>query len=164
MEFLLPLLGGALGAAFINGAIAVYKLKRDKNDEHSQWLRNQKLTSYVEYLDTCRAIDNFAKTAWRKEKTDRYLELSTLVDAVQVTTARLLAPKSVTEAMDVMLEAVLRLGRLSATQGHPPTHEEFQKLWKDYGDARAHVGVCLRSDLGVKGNMSAAIRFRSWKN
>jgi hypothetical protein len=43
MEFLLPLLGGALGAAIINGVFAFFKLKHDKRVEHDQWLIDHQL-------------------------------------------------------------------------------------------------------------------------
>lgn len=50
MEFWIPLLGGALGAAVINGILALYKLRRDKEEEYKQWTRNEKLKTYTEFL------------------------------------------------------------------------------------------------------------------
>jgi hypothetical protein len=52
MDFWIPPLGGALGAAFINGVVAVYKLQRDRAIEHEQWLRDQKLELYANFLDS----------------------------------------------------------------------------------------------------------------
>lgn len=50
MEFLLPLLGGALGAAAINGVVALYKLRHDVDLEHRQWSRNQRQETYFAFL------------------------------------------------------------------------------------------------------------------
>lgn len=51
MDFWIPLLGGALGAALVNGIVAMYKLRRDREVEHEQWLRDQKLELYANFLD-----------------------------------------------------------------------------------------------------------------
>ncbi|MEW1821750.1 hypothetical protein AB0323_13340 [Arthrobacter sp. NPDC080031] len=50
MDFWIPLLGGALGAALINGIVALYKLKRDRQVEHSQWLRDAKQEAYANFF------------------------------------------------------------------------------------------------------------------
>lgn len=72
MEFLLPLLGGALGAALINGVLAVYKLRHDVDLEHRQWSRNQRQETYFAFLsavtDAKSAFDRaFYDTATNKE-------------------------------------------------------------------------------------------------
>ena len=38
MDLLLPLISGALGAALINGVVALYGLHRERRVEHWQWL------------------------------------------------------------------------------------------------------------------------------
>lgn len=50
MEFWLPLVGGAVGAAVINGIFAFYKLRHDTALEHDQWRRGTKLDEYRAYL------------------------------------------------------------------------------------------------------------------
>lgn len=61
MEFLLPLLGGAVGAAIINGVVGYLRLKADRSDAdskwkreqqeaHETWTRNKKEEAYTEFL------------------------------------------------------------------------------------------------------------------
>ncbi|MEZ2389066.1 hypothetical protein AB6813_05850 [bacterium RCC_150] len=57
MDFWIPLLGGALGAALINGILALHKLRRDRLNEHEQWLRNEKIETYSQYLEIIRLGD-----------------------------------------------------------------------------------------------------------
>lgn len=49
-NFLTPLLGGALGAASINCVVALYKLRRDRQMEQSQWLRDAKQEAYANFF------------------------------------------------------------------------------------------------------------------
>jgi hypothetical protein len=72
MEFLLPLLGGALGAALINGIVAVYKLKRDRLTEHDQWLRDAKLEAYSDFLA---AVSPFKRSRSLREAYDEHYSL-----------------------------------------------------------------------------------------
>lgn len=61
MDFWIPLLGGALGAALINGVLALYKLRHDVDLEHSQWSRNKRQDVYLGYMsavaDTSAALE-----------------------------------------------------------------------------------------------------------
>lgn len=49
-NFLLPLLGGAVGAAIVNGAFAFFKQKSDVSLEHERWQRDQRRVEYGKYL------------------------------------------------------------------------------------------------------------------
>ena len=51
LNFLWPLLGGALGAAVVNSAFAFYKQKSDVRLEHDRWRRDQRQVEYANYLD-----------------------------------------------------------------------------------------------------------------
>lgn len=48
---LLSLIGGAAGAAVINGWFGIFKLKADRVDEYDRWLRNQKVEVYSAFID-----------------------------------------------------------------------------------------------------------------
>lgn len=148
MEFWLPLLGGAAGAAIINGLIALYKLRRDKNDEHSQWLRNQQLAAYVDFLDTCRDLENWTKSAHKIEPPSaRRAEGVALVQSIKVTQLRLLAPKVTREGADLMLNHLLELGKVTSLAGVAPNTTDYQEAFQKYSDARAYVGPMFRKDF-----------------
>ncbi|MBO1269682.1 hypothetical protein, partial [Arthrobacter cavernae] len=58
-DWLLPvlsLIGGAAGAAVINFGFGLWKLKADRKDEHSRWLRDQRQVAYVDYLESTRRL------------------------------------------------------------------------------------------------------------
>ena len=50
LMFLLPLLGGAFGAAIVNSVFAFFKHGRDAALEQEQWRRNQRQAGYANYL------------------------------------------------------------------------------------------------------------------
>lgn len=50
MDFFLPLLGGALGAAFVNGLFTWWKYTAEKKDAVLVWRRDQKTEAYAAFL------------------------------------------------------------------------------------------------------------------
>lgn len=52
---LLSLIGGAAGAAFINGWFGLHKMRRDRADEYDRWLRNEKVEVYSSFVDAALA-------------------------------------------------------------------------------------------------------------
>ncbi|GAT87073.1 hypothetical protein CVCC1112_1732 [Paenarthrobacter nicotinovorans] len=82
MEFLIPLLGGALGAALVNGVLALYKIKRDRQTDHDQWLRNAKLEAYTEFLA---AVSPFKRSrALRQADDEHYGSLYVAIYRLQI--------------------------------------------------------------------------------
>lgn len=67
MEFLLPLLGGAVGAAVIYGLFAYLKTRQDRRVEHEQWLRGQQLTAYADLDRLCKGGRLCVASAYRIE-------------------------------------------------------------------------------------------------
>ena len=62
LNFLWPLLGGAVGAALVNSAFGFFKHGREAALEQEQWRRNQRQTGYATYL---RALAEFQSAVGR---------------------------------------------------------------------------------------------------
>ncbi|SDL90378.1 hypothetical protein SAMN04487916_11756 [Arthrobacter sp. ov407] len=62
LNFLWPLLGGAVGAAIVNSAFGFFKHGREAALEQEQWRRNQRQTGYTDFL---RALAEFESAMGR---------------------------------------------------------------------------------------------------
>lgn len=145
-DWLLPvlsLIGGAAGAAIINFGFGLWKLKADRKDEHSRWLRDQRQVAYADYLGSTRRLfewvsfEGFARLETRDE-------LLTHLGKVETALVRLLAPNEVRDAADAVyrslhflmiskmpLEGDLERGFYSekeAAKRYSETHEELLRL------------------------------------
>jgi hypothetical protein len=110
MEFLLPLLGGALGAAVINGVLALYKLKKDKSDEHWQWLRNQRLDAYATFLEATDKVQRSFIDYKNERKTSE--DVHVLIEAFSVQRLLLLGSSETAEAHELLAEAMIGFGEI----------------------------------------------------
>jgi len=91
-NFLTPLLGvGALGAAFINGTVALYKLKRDKADEHEKWMRDNKQEAYARFVSAVVEASLIRSPAEKAREAQQKA-------AAALSEVRLIGPPEVTEA------------------------------------------------------------------
>lgn len=143
---ILSLIGGAAGAAIINGAFGIKKLKADRRDEHQRWLRDKKQEAYVEFFETSRVVLNLA---FQDVSEGNESQLSDAADAVKGSPIRLLAPTEVIDrfdrAYDVMAEcvAIARNGDLSAED----RTEQLAKLRGDAEGIRIDLAAICRADL-----------------
>jgi hypothetical protein len=151
MEFLLPLLGGALGAAVINGVLALYKLRKDKSDEHWQWLRNQRLDAYVAFLETNDNVQRSFHDLKHQRKTPE--DIYTLIEEMSVQRLQLLGSSETTAAYARVGDAMIRFAEIF--DPIPPELAKLPAAEKTYTAAitalRAAMMEDLRLDKPMKG-------------
>lgn len=142
----LSLIGGAAGAAIINGAFGIKKLKADRRDEHQRWLRDKKQEAYVEFLEGSRVVLNLA---FQDVSDGNLSQLNDAADAVKGSPIRLLAPREVIDrfdkAYDIMAEcvAIARDGDLSPEN----RTEQLANLRGDVEGIRTDLAAICRADL-----------------
>jgi hypothetical protein len=144
---LLSLVGGAAGAAIINGAFGIKKLKADRRDEHQRWLRDKKQEAYVEFFETSRVVLNRAFQDV-PEGNDQS-QLSDAADAVKGSPIRLLAPREIIDRFD---EAHAIMGKCVAIarSGELAPAVRAKRLAELRGDVegiRIDLAALCRADL-----------------
>ena len=150
------LIGGAGGAAIINGAFGIKKLKADRVDEHQRWLRDQRQVAYVAVLDSTRHVYEWLtfKGLGTQENRDELLLHLGKVDMAMV---RLLGPKDISDAADALYRSlqdmmVAKMAPIAVAQAAPvdlaigiPSEEEALNR---YGAAKKELLRLCREDLG----------------
>lgn len=143
MEFLLPLLGGALGAAIINGILALYKLKKDKSDEHWQWLRNQRLDAYVAFLETNDNVQRAFHDLKHQRKTPE--DIYMLIEEISVQRLQLLGSSETVAAYERVGDAMTGFARIFVPV--PPELAKMPAAEKTYLEAIAALRAAMMDDL-----------------
>jgi hypothetical protein len=148
MEFLLPLLGGALGAALINGVFAFFKSKHDKRAEHDQWLRDKQVTAYAELIDSVKAATLWANDAYKIESDQtRHDEGLKVMGSLKSGHLVMLAPDATLKAADDMITSLYNFVQEVSTHGHPTGSREFRSLFDDFGAKQLVFNGRCRKDF-----------------
>lgn len=118
----LSLIGGAAGAAIINGWFGIKKLKADRHDEHYRWLRDKRQEAYVEFFEATRLVLSLAAEA---DTDERRATLSDKGNEIKGSPIRLLAPEPILTLVEEVHEDVQAFV-LAATDSDLPseTREE----------------------------------------
>lgn len=111
---LLSLIGGAAGAAIINGWFGLHKMGRDRTDEYDRWLRNEKVEVYSSFVDAALAAYDTVPLLRPKDPD----ELHKMREDQQIPLARILmigsedVRKAAQDLADARLSWLLDLGGL----------------------------------------------------
>ncbi|MCZ9882021.1 hypothetical protein [Arthrobacter sp. B2a2-09] len=146
MDFWIPLLGGALGAALINGILALYKLRRDREVEHDQWLRNEKRDVYQEYLKSGNYLSRFVSLVperWHLMKDDMKMHVKILLsDDIDF-----FVPKHLDAPLRAFGAAVTNAFAYEERTTEGLTREQARE---DFEEAYQILRKAMRKDLGIK--------------
>lgn len=145
MEFLLPLLGGAFGAAVINGILALYKLGKDKSDEHWQWLRNQRLDAYVRFLETTDKLQRTFHELKHQRKTPE--DIYTLIEEMSVQRIQLLGSSATTSACERVGDTMIAFAKIF--DPIPPELDKVPAAEKANSAAITALRAAMICDLGL---------------
>ncbi|WP_457950428.1 hypothetical protein ACTAQI_07550 [Pseudarthrobacter sp. alpha12b] len=140
MEFLLPLLGGALGAALINGIIALYKLNRDKSDEHDKWLRDNKQEAYARFIS---AVVEASLTLGPDDKALAAQQKA----AVALSEIRLIGPANVRDAALVLTRLSGTMFRLASERRQMMPEFDANKSKIEEADMKMSAAIAELPDL-----------------
>lgn len=148
MDFWIPLLGGALGAALINGVFAFFKLRHDKLTEHGQWLRDQQLTAYADLVDSTQAAMQWVSSAHkiesRQARNDAGLAMMASTKAGQLV---MLAPTATLNAANDMINSLHDIAGQVSTHGYPPGSPEFDVLFANFANKQRMFNGRCRTDF-----------------
>lgn len=139
MEFLLPLLGGALGAAIINGIFAYLKSRHDKLTEREIWLRGMKQQAYTKFVS---AVTAAASNAYVP---DRAYPQNALVAFDEV---RLVGPREVNITGKKITDQIVEIGRLTSVQRSMLPEPDANE------DALQDIKVEIREGIYELGNLT----------
>lgn len=143
---ILSLVGGAAGAAIINGAFGIKKLKEDRRDEHQRWLRDKKQEAYVDFFETSRVVLNLA---FHDVSQSNQSQINDAANAVKGSPIRLLAPTEVIERFDRAYDLMAKCVAI-AQNGDLSVEDRTNQLAKIRGDAegiRIDLAAICRADL-----------------
>lgn len=142
MDFWIPLLGGALGAALINGIVAVYKVQRDRAIEHEQWLRDQKLELYANFLDSYEELYKQIKLSG--QDTDTNTNLDAFIAAASPTKLILVAPEPVATMARSIYDQLLWL---NLSRGLRPAPHNLPDDERKYGEMSRNFEQAVIDDM-----------------
>lgn len=103
-DWLVPLLGGAIGAALINVVFGFWKHQADRKDQHRRWLLEKKLEAYVDFLESSRRVHSFAIQAPSAQWTERVFGALREVEGSSI---HLLGSTEVAKAADEVYELMI---------------------------------------------------------
>jgi hypothetical protein len=148
MDFWIPLLGGALGAAIINGVFAFFKLKHDKRAEHDQWLRDHQLTAYADQVDSTKTAAQWVASAYKidswKTRNDEGLAIMASLKTGQLVMS---APSATLTAADDMINSLYDIAEQVSHHGHAPSTPQFAALNKVFTDKQKIFNGRCRTDF-----------------
>lgn len=144
---LLSLVGGAAGAAVINGWFGLHKLKADKDTEHATWRRNEKRSAYVDFLVECEAVASQYRILTLNH--DEVMD-ETDLDAVSSHYWRIqiMAPGKIAAEADNMMLALTLARDCVAMRSHDYDEEYMQRMGT-YDQARLEFCSLVSTDLGL---------------
>jgi hypothetical protein len=148
MEFLLPLLGGALGAALINGLFAFFKMKHDKLTEHDQWLRGQQVAAYADLIDSVKEARLWVASAykiedWKTRNDEGLAVMGTLKSGSLV----LVAPPATLTAADDMINSLYDFAEAVSLHGYASSTPQFAALSENFQEKQRKFNARCRIDF-----------------
>ncbi|MBT2530967.1 hypothetical protein J7E83_02290 [Arthrobacter sp. ISL-48] len=143
---LFALLGGAVGAAVINGFFGFKKQKSDRNEEHARWLRDKKQESYVEFFETSRVVLNLV---YHTESEKNRSRLTDAADVVKGSPIRLLAPREIVDLFDKAQEGMGKCLAVALDEDISPEARaaKLDGLRGDVEGTRIDLAAMCRADL-----------------
>src|SRR4051794_21326420 len=103
MDFWIPLLGGALGAALINGLFGWWKHSAERKAEHDKWLRGQRQEAYVSFM---RGVSDAVKEIQVLPGREPNFEaIEKALREIKPGMIRLVAPKEIVAAADAQYKS-----------------------------------------------------------
>jgi hypothetical protein len=156
MQFWIPLLGGALGAAIINGLFSFYKIRHDAALEHGQWRRDLKFEAYKRFFES---IHEFSVTTQGLKNGSiegvtgaQELEASYEKMVTAQTLFSLVCPpqaldtiNAVSGASGDLLAACIGLHKLPSTE----TQEAYVEAQGRFRSSQAELMMMCQRDLGL---------------
>ncbi|WP_457949682.1 hypothetical protein ACTAQI_03870 [Pseudarthrobacter sp. alpha12b] len=146
MDFWIPLLGSALGGALITSTFGLIKIRQDKSLEHARWLRNEKVETYSNYLETVRLGDLMLEQVLTGASTrEDALEFKDHIGGFRL---RLISPETVRQATKLHRDS-----RNAFTEflGESPLglskNPEFHAASEALYEARLHLAEVMAQDL-----------------
>ncbi|XAS74075.1 hypothetical protein VUN82_09700 [Micrococcaceae bacterium Sec5.1] len=160
MDFLFPLLGGAVGAAVINGIVGYLRLKadrsdaeskwtRDRKDAHESWVRTKKEEAYTEFLEDVQTfIHRYSR--YNNEHGSTVKEVLAASGVVKNHRLLLLASTEV-RAAQKSLGMEINKARRILSQPHPPRPKDpvLYELSKSFHEKRDALLAAAQRDLGL---------------
>jgi hypothetical protein len=158
MEFLLPLVGGAVGAAIINSIVGYLRLRADRSDAASRWqkeqerdraawIRAEKQAAYSEFLEE---VQTFIHHFGRYNNEDGTTPAQVLSASSTVKNHRLLIAAS-TEVRTAQRDLGMAINRsrmaLSGQPPVPPRSQEVGMLSIELHEAGTVLSLLLRRTL-----------------
>lgn len=124
---LFALLGGATGAAVINLGFGWWKVRADRRDEHSRWLRDQRQGAYADYLESTRRLFEWLTFTGLSSNEIRE-ELVVHLGKVDEAQVLLLAPLAVRDAADALSFTPRHDGFQAGAGGPRNGHLQFRRI------------------------------------
>ncbi|MDF2052014.1 hypothetical protein [Arthrobacter sp. Cr_A7] len=160
MEFLWPLLGGAVGAAIINGIVGYLRLRADRRDAdskwkreqdqaHESWIRDKKTEAYTEFLEEVQAfIHQFSR--YNNEHGTTVQQVLAASGVVKNHRLLLLASSEVRMAQRALGMEINRSRRiLSQPQPPQPRDPILAELSHQFHGKRDALLAAAQRDLGI---------------
>lgn len=148
MDFWIPLLGSALGGAIITSVFGLIKSRQDKNIEHTRWLRNEKVETYSQYLETIRLGDLMLEQVITGASTHE--EALDFKDHTGGFRLRLISPKSVWEATSIHRENRQALSNFLGQEAvELSTNPEFEAVTDALYESRLNLAEVMAQDLRI---------------
>lgn len=152
---------GAVSVAIVSGivaiVVAVLNSRRAKSNEHTQWLRNEKVEIYTNLLRQVhasnRALDHYKATG---ENLD--VDLSDIKD---ITNARLITVGS--RAVRHKANDMLNVMMLAGQSQNIDDSERFETWNRRRGEAVAELEATIRKDLKTEEKVRTPLKVRFWK-
>jgi hypothetical protein len=148
VDFWIPLLGGALGAAIINGAFAFFKMKHDKLTEHEQWLRGQQVAAYAELIDSVKEARLWVASAYKTEdwKTRNHEGLA-VMGTLKSGSLVLVAPPATLTAADDMINRLYDFAEAVSLHGYASSTPQFTALSENFQEKQRIFNARCRIDF-----------------
>ncbi|GLU58558.1 hypothetical protein [Paenarthrobacter ureafaciens] len=147
MEFLIPLLGSALGGAVIAGLFQILKTRQDGASEHSKWLRDNKLEIYIEVLRLVREdLDSLSSAAESDEPSPQ--SLRTEPDTEYVAKLALIGAATVQHRLQELFDVLDDWEEALTTPGGSLSIEAIDLEGKA-NDASLRLIAAMQQDLRV---------------
>lgn len=155
MDFWIPLLGGALGAALVNGIVAVYKLHRDREIEHEQWLRDQKVELYSNFLDAYTEL--YKQIQLAKDDGRMRSDLDPYVSQASPTRISLIAPDEIAAMANRIHQQLMWLVLALSLKPRPATIVIDERK---YGEMSRTFETAVINDMRQGKSSNAAVEAR----